>query len=59
MEYIHYYDSPLGRLTLVSNEQALKGLWFDGQKYSDAVNPADYEKKELPIFAQADRWLAL
>ena len=59
MEYIHYYDSPLGRLTLVSNEQALKGLWFDGQKYSDAVNPADYEKKELPVFAQADRWLAL
>lgn len=59
MEYIHYYDSPLGRLTLVSNEQALKGLWFDRQKYSDAVNPADYEKKELPVFAQADRWLAL
>lgn len=59
MEYIHYYDSPLGRLTLVSNERALKGLWFDRQKYSDAVNPADYEKKELPVFAQADRWLAL
>lgn len=29
----HYYNSPLGKLTLASNGVALVGLWFDGQKY--------------------------
>ncbi len=59
MVYVHYYDSPFGRLTLASNGEALTGLWFDRQKYFDKVNLADYEEKELPVFAQADRWLAL
>ena len=33
MEYIHYYNSPLGKITLASDGKALIGLWFDGQKY--------------------------
>lgn len=59
MAYLHAYESPVGRLTLVSNGEALTGLWFDRQKYFDRMHPACYEEKELPVFAQADRWLAL
>ena len=28
-----YYQSPLGRLLLVSYEDCLVGLWIEGQKY--------------------------
>lgn len=59
MAYLHEYDSPVGRLTLVSEGESLTGLWFDRQKYFDRMHPAYYEEKELPVFAQADRWLAL
>ena len=28
-----HYSSPLGRIVLCANDQALLGLWFDGQKH--------------------------
>lgn len=59
MAYLHTYESPVGKLTLVSDGVALTGLWFDRQKYFDRMHPVCYEEKELPIFAQADRWLVL
>lgn len=31
--YISGYSSPVGGITLASNENALTGLWFDGEKY--------------------------
>ncbi len=31
--YIHYYNSPLGRITTASDGKSLTGLWIDGQKY--------------------------
>lgn len=55
--YIHYYNSPLGRITLASNGNALTGLWFDGQKYFGSTIPKKYTSKELPVFRQADQWL--
>ena len=33
MIYTYHYCSPLGGITLSSNETELTGLWFDGQKY--------------------------
>lgn len=57
MEYIHYFDSPLGRITLASNGDALTGLWFEGQKYYGDTLDKEHEQKELPIFVQADWWL--
>ena len=59
LAYLHTYESPGGKLTLVSDGEALTGLWFDRQKYFDRMHPTCYEEKELPVFAQADRWLAL
>lgn len=31
MQYINYYSSPLGKITLASNGNELIGLWFEGQ----------------------------
>lgn len=59
MEYTHHYDSPLGGITLASDGAALTGLWFDGQKYFGASLSKDHEQRNLPVFEQADRWLAV
>ena len=43
MLYIAHYESPLGPITLASDEEALIGLWFDGQKYDrDAIKGMEY-----------------
>lgn len=57
MEYTHHYISPLGKITLASDGEALTGLWFDGQKYFlESLSP-DHEEKNLPVFEQAGKWL--
>lgn len=56
-ETVGYYRSPLGRITLASDGQALTGLWFEGQKYYGATLPEDWEEGEAPVFAQARAWL--
>ena len=59
MKYIHHYNSPLGGITLASDGEALTGLWFDGQKYFGAGLEKDHTEKDLPVFAEAERWLDL
>lgn len=59
MEYTHYYDSPPGKILLASDGHALTGLWFEGQKYFAAKLDPDHEEKNLPVFGQAEQWLAL
>lgn len=59
MDYIHYYKSPLGGITLASNGEALTGLWFDDQKYFGDTLSKDCTQKELLIFEQSERWLDL
>ena len=51
------YDSPLGGITLAGNADKLTGLWFDGQKYFAANLPENHAEKQLPVFAQTQRWL--
>ncbi len=57
MQYITHYSSPIGDITIASNGTALTGLWFDGQKYFAATLGADYKEENLPVFAEAKRWL--
>ena len=57
MEYTYHYESPLGRITLASDGEALIGLWFDGQKYFADVLGGEAEEKILPVFEQTIRWL--
>lgn len=57
MNYIHYYESPLGRITLVSDEEFLTGLWFDEHKYFPDTLINGAEEKNLPILKKTDEWL--
>lgn len=57
MQYIHYYDSPLGRITLASDGERLSGLWFDGQKYYGSTLSGENEIRALSIFEQTGQWL--
>lgn len=57
MEYIHYYESPMGLITMASDGLSLSGLWFDGQKYYADSLAKSYVEKSLPVFEQTTRWL--
>ncbi|MGN1001500.1 MAG: methylated-DNA--[protein]-cysteine S-methyltransferase [Oscillospiraceae bacterium] len=54
MEYCCEYASPLGLITLVGGEEALTGLYLEGQRYPYA---GDAEKGETPVLALARTWL--
>ena len=41
MVYTKHYISPLGGILLSADEIGLTGLWFDGEKYSEAVRWLD------------------
>ena len=51
------YMSPLGRITLACDDEALVGLWFNGQRYFGSVLPEVTAQREYPLFAEAGRWL--
>ena len=52
------YDSPIGLLTLVSDGEAIIGLWIEGQKYFAAGIPTNLPVcDDLPVFLQARDWL--
>lgn len=57
MEYVHHYASPLGGITIAGTENALTGLWFDGQKYFGSTLSPNCEEKNLPVFEKTDLWL--
>lgn len=57
MEYTYHYDSPLGRIILASDGEALNGLWFEGQKYFAATLDENHEERMLPIFMRTKEWL--
>ena len=42
---------------MAGSGQALAGLWLDGQKYFADALLFGKEEKELPVFAQAKKWL--
>ncbi len=57
MQYISFYESPLGRILLSADECGLTGLWFEGQKYYARNMDSVYEEAELPIIQKAKEWL--
>lgn len=52
-----HYLSPLGPMTLSGGDDALTGLWFDGQKHFGSTLPAEATEADLPIFDLTRRWL--
>ena len=59
MLYVRVWPSPLGRILLASDGQALTGLWFEGQRYFAAGLTSSPVEVPLPVFEQAERWLAI
>ena len=59
MDYTYHFRSPIGGITMASDGEALTGLWFDGQKYFADTLSEQHEVKELEVFKQAERWLAM
>ncbi len=57
-DYIRHALTPLGAVLLASDGEALCGLWFEGQKYFAAGLGAARTEKDLPVFAETERWLA-
>lgn len=57
MQYISYYESPLGLMTLAAEDDALVGLWFEGQMYFASTMDKDAEVADPPIFKEVKRWL--
>ena len=50
MEYITYYDSPIGNITIASDGVKITGLWFDSQKPDDSVLTKDYVEGDVHVF---------
>lgn len=60
MNHIAHYDSPLGGITLVSDGNALTGLFFDGQKhFGSTFGPPASLPAKPPVFDETRRWLDL
>ena len=57
MDHTWHYASPLGRILLASDGEALVGLWFEGQKHFGAGLAGEGAEEPLPVFDQAVRWL--
>ena len=58
MDYISHYNSPLGRITMGSDGEALIGLWFDDQKHFGAnLEKEQRQQDDLPIFELTRKWL--
>lgn len=57
MEYLWQYESPVGRIYLASDGEALIGLWIEGQKYFSETLGEAVEGVSLPVFEKTVSWL--
>ena len=57
MQAVFHYQSPLGGITMAGDEEALTGLWFDGQKYFGRTLDQAAQTLDLPVFEQTREWL--
>lgn len=56
-QFVQYYDSPLGRILLVSDDIGLNGVSFDGSKHYRDILPCEYIEQDTPSLAETKRWL--
>ncbi len=59
MQYISYYQSPLGKILLAADQTGITGAWFENQKYYAHGLDAEHTEKETPVLNDAKRWLDL
>lgn len=57
MHYTSTYQSPVGEMLLAADENAVAGVWFNGQKYYAHCLDKNNEPKETHIIKELKRWL--
>lgn len=57
MIYTSRYDSPVGELLLAARNEALIGLWIEGQKYYPEALIHDAVPCRTPVLALTEAWL--
>ncbi|AEJ53946.1 methylated-dna--protein-cysteine methyltransferase [Streptococcus salivarius 57.I] len=57
MLYRQYYLSPIGRLCLVASDQALYGVWLEGQKHFSVRNQGRGASRHLKSYLENDQEL--
>lgn len=58
MIYTAYYGSPLGKMLLAAKEEALIGLWLEGQKYYlSKLKEEMIQDEKAAALIQAGNWL--
>ena len=60
MVYLYHYDSPIGRMTMTVQEDALTGIWFDGQRFfMNGIRDGQTLEGDcsLPVLDSAKHWL--
>ncbi len=56
--YVHFYDSPVGKIAMLSDGNSLTGLYIKNQSGYDAVkNKQNAIPPLLPIFTNTEQWL--
>lgn len=58
MTEIGYYRSPLGMITIASEDGYITGLWFDGQKF-DRAGLKEFTEHNSDVIAETGKWLDL
>lgn len=57
MQYISYYQSPLGSMMLASDLYGLTGLWFVGDRFYAEHLSSENAEKETSVMTETKRWL--
>ena len=57
MRFYKWLETPLGRVILTSDGEALTGIWYDQQKYFPTGVPEESYEANLPIFSIVETWL--
>lgn len=50
MQTISYYNSPIGKILLASDEQGLVGLWLDTDRYYGDILAKTIPKEKTNIY---------
>ena len=57
MNFVQFYNSPLGRIIITSDGIRLTGIVFDDSNLQYRLTEYKYTESMLPIFTQTKRWL--
>ena len=55
--YYTRYESPLGEILLLANEQALTGVWLPGQQPDTGQLAQAVKQDRAPVLVQGCAWL--